>query len=347
MGVIFSTLCCQEQFKYEKVNVSESQELVNLKYSLGNISSESLFIVNGVFSNYENNYKHTYDSDSYNLSKFEETLDNSSSKIKNGGTNGTSGTDGTGDIEMRKMNTFIIPEMFITLGDFGIKITDMELDQGLVYCLIGGNKSGKSVFCKTLAGILKPDNHEFSPDVLIGYKPQYINRCKYTGTVYNFLRTYVKNFREKYHQIRGIFNLKEKSNSLGKIDKICKNGKSNDSDELIDSLTKFEIFKQCVLIPFDIPYMYNKNISELSEYEWIILSIISTIGNLDLNVYIIDEFVWLTKQERGKIAKVLKEFAKQFDKTVIIVETDRTIYLDYYDNFINIKNHGELYIAAL
>jgi translation initiation factor RLI1 len=236
-------------------------------------------------------------------------------------------------------NSLFIPEMFVTLGEFLMKIEELELIKGNVYNLIGSSnlgKCGKSVFCKVLSGILKPDNCEFFPNFEIAYKPQYICRCKYTGTVYNFIKNYLKEF-----QYNSIFKNEYETNYFHD-----KNVIIEDLNGLDSSKKRFDAFKELFLIPFDIVHIYNKSIQELSEYEWVILSIISTIVNFSPNVYIIDEYVWLTKQERDKIAKILKEFAKKFNKIIIIVETDRTVSLDNYEHFIKIVKKDYVQIVT-
>jgi len=305
MGGVLETLCWRDSFKYVPLNSDELDLSLDLsleldsKVSMNLLSSESLFIVNGIKTDLFNNER-----------------------------------------------SLIIPELFITLGEFAMKIEELALMKGTVYNLISSNhsgKSGKSVFCKILAGILKPDNCEFFPNFEIAYKPQYICRCKYTGTVYNFIKYYLKEFQHNM-----IFK-KENGNHFGNhFENDIENGDNGniDIEHLESPKDRFESFKKLFLIPFDILHIYNKKIQELSEYEWVILSIVSTIINFSPDIYLIDEYVWLTRQERDKIAKILKEFAKKFNKIIIMVETDRTVYLDNYDNFIKIVNKGDLQVVT-
>ncbi len=50
----------------------------------------------------------------------------------------------------------------------------MNLEKGKIYAVIGANGSGKSTFCKILAGIFPADQRKagFSPDIAVGYMPQ-------------------------------------------------------------------------------------------------------------------------------------------------------------------------------
>lgn len=340
MGQILSTLCCNEYFendnfnknvRYSKLPNNESEHLEHVELYKISPNSESLFIVNGVYSKCEN----------YNLMNSKNS--NNSELLNNSG-------------NLRNSDNLIIPEMYITLGKFAMKIESIILEKGEVYCINRkfnndfNNilKIGKSVFCKVLSGILKPDNYEYIPNYQIGYKPQYVNRNKYDGTVYNFFKSNLKEFTETYHFYQlGYFDSNSENSVIFENSKTSKNLEISQTLTLGDNLKKFELFKKIVLIPLGIPEIYNKRISNLSEYEWTLLTIISTIGNLNLELYIIDEFIWLNNSERSQIANTLKEFANKFNKTVLIVETNRSVYLDNYKHFIKIDYKGDITIVKL
>jgi ATP-binding cassette subfamily E protein 1 len=74
------------------------------------------------------------------------------------------------------------PEMEKTLGDFHLKIESGSFTDSEILVMMGENGTGKTTFCKMLAGALKPDSGKKVPAMNISMKPQKITP-KFTGTV--------------------------------------------------------------------------------------------------------------------------------------------------------------------
>lgn len=74
------------------------------------------------------------------------------------------------------------PAMTKTLDKFHLTIDAGEFTNSEIIVMMGENGTGKTTFCKMLAGALKPDGDQKVPTMSISMKPQKITP-KFTGTV--------------------------------------------------------------------------------------------------------------------------------------------------------------------
>ncbi|EGP91858.1 unnamed protein product [Zymoseptoria tritici ST99CH_1A5] len=74
------------------------------------------------------------------------------------------------------------PKMTKTLDKFHLSIEPGEFTDSEIIVMMGENGTGKTTFCKMLAGALKPDGDQKVPTMSISMKPQKITP-KFTGTV--------------------------------------------------------------------------------------------------------------------------------------------------------------------
>jgi ATP-binding cassette subfamily E protein 1 len=74
------------------------------------------------------------------------------------------------------------PAMEKTLGNFKLKIEGGSFTDSEILVMMGENGTGKTTFCRMLAGALKPDGNQKVPDMRISMKPQTITP-KFEGTV--------------------------------------------------------------------------------------------------------------------------------------------------------------------
>ncbi|CAI7610860.1 unnamed protein product [Penicillium glandicola] len=81
-----------------------------------------------------------------------------------------------------KDRAFAYPAMEKTLGDFHLKVDAGKFTDSEIVVMMGENGTGKTTFCKMLAGALKPDGLISVPKMNISMKPQKITP-KFTGTV--------------------------------------------------------------------------------------------------------------------------------------------------------------------
>ncbi|KAK6222243.1 Fe-S cluster-binding ribosome biosynthesis protein [Pestalotiopsis sp. IQ-011] len=81
-----------------------------------------------------------------------------------------------------KSRAFKYPTMEKTQGDFHLKIDAGDFTDSEIIVMFGENGTGKTTFCKMLAGALKPDGAAKMPEMSISMKPQTINP-KFEGTV--------------------------------------------------------------------------------------------------------------------------------------------------------------------
>ncbi|KAJ5494398.1 ABC transporter ABCE [Penicillium fimorum] len=81
-----------------------------------------------------------------------------------------------------KDRAFSYPSMEKTLGDFHLKVDAGKFTDSEIVVMMGENGTGKTTFCKMLAGALKPDGLISVPKMNISMKPQKITP-KFTGTV--------------------------------------------------------------------------------------------------------------------------------------------------------------------
>ncbi|KAF7547887.1 hypothetical protein G7046_g8866 [Stylonectria norvegica] len=81
-----------------------------------------------------------------------------------------------------KSRAFVYPRIEKTLGNFKLRIDSGEFTDSEIIVMMGENGTGKTTFCRLLAGALKPDNKASVPEMRISMKPQTITP-KYEGTV--------------------------------------------------------------------------------------------------------------------------------------------------------------------
>lgn len=77
---------------------------------------------------------------------------------------------------------FHYPTMEKTLGNFHLSIEEGDFTDSEIIVMMGENGTGKTTFCKMLAGAIKPDGTRKVPDMKISMKPQKITP-KFEGTV--------------------------------------------------------------------------------------------------------------------------------------------------------------------
>ncbi|KAM0554095.1 hypothetical protein ACHAPJ_006893 [Fusarium lateritium] len=91
-------------------------------------------------------------------------------------------TDATDEFAIDKSRAFTYPKMEKTLGDFKLNIEAGDFTDSEIIVMMGENGTGKTTFCRLLAGALKPDSKKAVPEMRISMKPQTITP-KFDGTV--------------------------------------------------------------------------------------------------------------------------------------------------------------------
>lgn len=86
------------------------------------------------------------------------------------------------DYMVDKARAFEYPSMTKTLGDFTLKIETGRFTDSEIIVMMGENGTGKTTFCRMLAGAEKPDGNQKVPQMNISMKPQKITP-KFQGTV--------------------------------------------------------------------------------------------------------------------------------------------------------------------
>ncbi|EMD00986.1 hypothetical protein BAUCODRAFT_192020 [Baudoinia panamericana UAMH 10762] len=81
-----------------------------------------------------------------------------------------------------KSRGYNYPKMTKTLGSFNLTIETGDFTDSEIIVMMGENGTGKTTFCKMLAGAEKPDGTQKVPSMNISMKPQKITP-KFTGTV--------------------------------------------------------------------------------------------------------------------------------------------------------------------
>lgn len=91
-------------------------------------------------------------------------------------------SEGTEELIVDKSRSFFYPSMEKTLGEFKISIERGDFTDSEIIVMMGENGTGKTTFCLTLAGHLKPDGGVEVPQLNVSLKPQKISP-KFSGTV--------------------------------------------------------------------------------------------------------------------------------------------------------------------
>jgi len=81
-----------------------------------------------------------------------------------------------------KSRGYSYPTMEKTLGEFHLSIEAGQFTNSEIIVMMGENGTGKTTFCRMLAGIEKPDGTKKMPPLLVSMKPQRI-APKFQGTV--------------------------------------------------------------------------------------------------------------------------------------------------------------------
>ncbi len=90
--------------------------------------------------------------------------------------------EGADEFAIDKSRAFKYPKMEKALGNFNLRIDAGEFTDSEIIVMMGENGTGKTTFCRLLAGALKPDSKASVPDMRISMKPQTITP-KFAGTV--------------------------------------------------------------------------------------------------------------------------------------------------------------------
>ncbi|CAK7204465.1 Fe-S cluster-binding ribosome biosynthesis protein [Sporothrix eucalyptigena] len=91
-------------------------------------------------------------------------------------------SEGADEFIADRSRAFHYPKMEKTMGSFKLDIDTGDFTDSEIIVLMGENGTGKTTFCRLLAGALKPDGTNRVPEMKISMKPQTITP-KFEGTV--------------------------------------------------------------------------------------------------------------------------------------------------------------------
>ncbi|CAK7266843.1 Fe-S cluster-binding ribosome biosynthesis protein [Sporothrix epigloea] len=91
-------------------------------------------------------------------------------------------SEGADEFIADRSRAFHYPKMEKTQGNFKLQIESGDFTDSEIVVLMGENGTGKTTFCRLLAGALKPDGTRRVPEMKISMKPQTITP-KFEGTV--------------------------------------------------------------------------------------------------------------------------------------------------------------------
>jgi len=120
-------------------------------------------------------------------------------------------------------------DLSVTRGDFTLTVHAGRILSGEVIGVMGRNALGKTTFMSALAGSISPDSGSLSRTLRISYKPQYIS-TEYEGTVYDLLRTTLKDALDSYTvkaeiikplEIENLYDLYVNSLSGGELQRVA------------------------------------------------------------------------------------------------------------------------------
>jgi ATP-binding cassette, sub-family E, member 1 len=90
--------------------------------------------------------------------------------------------EGADEYAADRSRAFDYPAMEKTLGNFRLRIDAGDFTDSEIIVMMGENGTGKTTFCRLLAGLIKPDSSKKVPEMKISMKPQTITP-KFDGTV--------------------------------------------------------------------------------------------------------------------------------------------------------------------
>lgn len=90
--------------------------------------------------------------------------------------------DASDIVPIDQARSFRYPKMTKTLGEFELNVESGEFTDSEIIVMMGENGTGKTTFCRLMAGAITPDSGKKIPNLNISMKPQKI-APKFTGTV--------------------------------------------------------------------------------------------------------------------------------------------------------------------
>ncbi|MCR8453397.1 MAG: ribosome biogenesis/translation initiation ATPase RLI [Crenarchaeota archaeon] len=188
------------------------------------------------------------------------------------------------------------PAMKKKLGDFELIVESGQLTKGEVIGIAGPNAIGKTTFLKLLVGIIRPDEGNYEPPggIIMSYKPQYLQ--EFLGDEY---------WMTVNEKIRSV-NPRAMSDPW---------------------------FKNFVINPFDLEYILDRRLDELSGGELQRVAIATTLAR-DAEIYVLDEpGAYISAEDRFLVAKAIRELAQRKQCCIVVVEHD-ILLLDYFSDRI-------------
>lgn len=91
-------------------------------------------------------------------------------------------TDASDNLIIDQSRSFTYDKMVKTQGDFKLTVESGEFNDSEILVMMGENGTGKTTFCRLLAGAIEPDEGTKAPKLNVSMKPQKI-APKFTGTV--------------------------------------------------------------------------------------------------------------------------------------------------------------------
>ena len=208
-----------------------------------------------------------------------------------------------------------------------ISFSDMELNRGTVYALIGRNGIGKSTFLKTITGQIKAMNgtinldNKLLSDITFSEIPRYISYVESRFPLVEFLTVYdyIALGRSPYTNLLG--KLKEEDRAL--------------IQETIDQL--------------NIGHLSRRFTSELSDGERQLISIAKAVVQ-QTDLIVLDEpTAFLDYANKEEVLSQLQQIAVNMEKCIIVATHDIDLVLDKNIQFILIdktEKTGKLFPSA-
>jgi len=98
---------------------------------------------------------------------------------------------GEDEEEIKKHCNYHYGDMQKSLGEFSLTVKAGNFTDSEIIVLLGQNGTGKTTFIRMLAGLIKPDKGDATPELHVSYKPQKISP-KFQGSVRQLLHTKIK-----------------------------------------------------------------------------------------------------------------------------------------------------------